>query len=148
MDERRNAARFPAIPALIAHPRRLAGRGTGARPAARLQSSWQFIGAAMGLVIVVGLSVALASGFIPRQATAVGASTIVPSHVGSGYPGHYGLAGPSRVGSTAASWLGYPPHFGLAGPSQVEPIAMPTGIGAGYPAHYGLAGPSDLDGGG
>jgi hypothetical protein len=143
MDERRNAARFLGIPALITHPWDLAGRRTGAEPAARLRTTWLFVAVGLGLV----MAVALAINFTRVEPTAVAASTILPSHLGSGYPEHYGLAGPSKVGPGPGSWLGYPPHFGLAGPSGVGPITVPIGIGAGYPPHYGLAGPSHVDDG-
>jgi hypothetical protein len=84
----------------------------------------------------------LANSVDGGQRIADGTSTNVRSHPAAGYPAHYGLAGPSRIGPNAGSWIGYPPHYGLAGPSRVGTIRAPIGIGAGYPPHYGLAGPS------
>lgn len=144
VDERRNAARFLGIPALLAHPRNLAVNRTHAAPAGRLRTGLLSVAVVIGLVIVVASSVDLAVSF-GRGQPVVGTSAIVQSHLGPGYPEHHGLAGPSRVGPSAGSWLGYPPHFGLAGPSRVKSGAVPIGIGAGYPAHYGLAGPSHVD---
>ena len=146
VDERRNAARFLGIPALLAHPRNLAVNRTHAAPAGRLRTGLLSVAVVIGLVIVVASSVDLAVSFGRGQPVVV-TSTIVQSHFGPGYPEHHGLAGPSRVGPSAGSWLGYPPHFGLAGPSRVKSGAVPIGIGAGYPAHYGLAGPSQVDDG-
>ena len=145
VDERRNAARFLGIPALLAHPRNLAVSRTHAAPAGRLRTGLLSVAVVIGLVIVVASSVDLAVSF-GRGQPVVGTTTI-QSHLGPGYPEHHGLAGPSRVGPSAGSWLGYPPHFGLAGPSRVKSGAVPIGIGAGYPAHYGLAGPSQVDDG-
>lgn len=145
VDERRNAARFLGIPALLAHPRNLAVNRTHAAPAGRLRTGLLSVAVVIGLVIVVASSVDLAVSF-GRGQPVVGTTTI-QSHLGPGYPEHHGLAGPSRVGPSAGSWLGYPPHFGLAGPSRVKSGAVPIGIGAGYPAHYGLAGPSQVDDG-
>ena len=118
VDERRNAARFLGIPALLAHPRNLAVNRTHAAPAGRLRTGLLSVAVVIGLVIVVAPSVDLAVSF-GRGQPVVGTTTI-QSHLGPGYPEHHGLAGPSRVGPSAGSWLGYPPHFGLAGPSQVD----------------------------
>ena len=145
VDERRNAARFLGIPALLAHPRNLAVSRTHAAPAGRLRTGLLSVAVVIGLVIVVASSVDMAVSF-GRGQPVVGTITS-QSHLGPGYPEHHGLAGPSRVGPSAGSWLGYPPHFGLAGPSRVKSGAVPIGIGAGYPAHYGLAGPSQVDDG-
>ena len=142
MDERRNAARFQDMPALIAHPKDLIVRRPKVAPAARLRTSWRSVGVGIGLVIVVALSVALTVGFEHDQRIAVTSTT--PSNLGSGYPPHYGLAGPSQLGPSFGSWRGYPPHYGLAGPSQLGPS---FGSWRGYPPHYGLAGPSQLDDG-
>jgi hypothetical protein len=144
MDERRNAAQFRGVPAVIAHPEDLdLGRTHAARPA-RLPTSRITVALGIGLVIAA-LSVAIAVGLGRGQRVAEGTDTIVRSHLGAGYPAHYGLAGPSRVGPNAWSWIGYPPHYGLAGPSRLGTTAVRIGIGAGYPPHYGLAGPSQLD---
>ena len=116
VDERRNAARFLGIPALLAHPRNLAVNRTHAAPAGRLRTGLLSVAVVIGLVIVVAPSVDLAVSF-GRGQPVVGTTTI-QSHLGPGYPEHHGLAGPSRVGPSAGSWLGYPPHFGLAGPSR------------------------------
>jgi hypothetical protein len=148
MDERRNAARFRELPAFIAHPEEVDLGRTHAAPTARLSTSRTPVALGIGLVIVAALSVALAVGLGRGQRIAEGTGSIVPSHLGAGYPAHHGLAGPSRLGPSAESWLGYPPHFGLAGPSRVGTTAAPIGIGAGYPPHYGLAGPSHVDDGG
>ena len=145
VDERRNAARFLGIPALLAHPRNLSVSRTHVEPAGRLRTGLLSVAVVIGLVIVVASSVDLAVS-VGRGQPVVGTSTI--QHLGPGYPAHHGLAGPSRVGTSAESWLGYPPHFGLAGPSRVKSGAVPIGIGEGYPAHYGLAGPSHVDDGG
>jgi hypothetical protein len=147
VDERRNAARFLGIPALLAHPRNLAVSRTHAAPAGRLRTGLLSVAVLIGLVIVVASSVDLAVSVGGAQPIAAGTSTIVQSHLGPGYPEHHGLAGPSRVGPSAGSWLGYPPHFGLAGPSRAKSGAV-LGIGVGYPPHYGLAGPSHVDDGG
>jgi hypothetical protein len=147
MAERRNAARFRELPALVPGAKDLAPRPTQLAPAARLRAAWLSATVGIGLVIVVSLTVDLALNIGRDQRTAVGTSTTFRSHLGPGYPEHHGLAGPSRVGTNAGSWLGYPPHFGLAGPSQVRPTAVSIGIGAGYPPHYGLAGPSHVDDG-
>jgi hypothetical protein len=145
VDERRNAARFLGIPALLAHPRNLSVSRTHVAPAGR-RTSLLSVAVVIGLVIVVASSVDLAVSF-GRGQPVVGTSAIVQSHLGPGYPEHHGLAGPSRVGTSAESWLGYPPHFGLAGPSRAKSGAV-LGIGVGYPPHYGLAGPSHVDDGG
>jgi hypothetical protein len=105
---------------------------------------------AVAFVGALALGVALAtrantfdSATNDSQADMIG--TVVLSHPAAGYPAHYGLAGPSRVGPNASSWIGYPPHYGLAGPSRVGTNTVPIGIGAGYPPHHGLAGPSQVD---
>jgi hypothetical protein len=153
VDARPHAARVRPVPGRIAQPDALAVRRGRAVPTPPLGMSWRPGAAAIGLAIVMALSGALAVGIgigigigIGEPA-AVGTNSIVPSHLGPGYPPHHGLAGPSRVAPSPASWLGYPPHYGLAGPSQVGPSAAPIGIGAGYPPHYGLAGPSQIDDG-
>ena len=123
MDDRANAARFRRTSSLIAHPKDLAlrrPRRTRGAAAHELGTSWLSVAVGIGLVTVVALSVALAVSFGRDQRIAFGTSTIVRSHLGSGYPEHHGLAGPSRVGQSAGSWLGYPPHYGLAGPSHVD----------------------------
>ena len=146
--DRRNAARLRGTPAFVAHPEDLdLGRTHAARPA-RLPTSRMTVALAIGLLIVVTLSVALAVTFGRGQRIAEGTGTIVRSHLGAGYPPHHGLAGPSQVGTIAVPisiGQGYPPHYGLAGPSQLGATPVPIGIGPGYPPHYGLAGPSQVD---
>jgi hypothetical protein len=145
MDERRNAARFRGVPAVIARPGDLGlGRTHAARPA-RLPTSRIPVALGIGLVIAAALSIAIAVGLGRGQRMAEETGTIVQSHLGAGYPAHHGLAGPSWVGPNAWSWIGYPPHFGLAGQSQLGTTAVRIDIGAGYPPHYGLAGPSQVD---
>ena len=144
MAERRNAARLRDLPGSVAPPRDLAGRRPHLPPGARLRTIWLSAAVGVGLVLVVAQSVDLAVDLGRGEGAAVEASAIVRSHLGSGYPGHHGLAGPSQVGPSAGSWLGYPPHFGLAGPSRVTPAAAPLGVGSGYPPHHGLAGPSQV----
>src|SRR5262245_5887255 len=126
--------------------------GTHVAPAAAISPSRILVGViAVALVGALALGLALATRAVSLDAlvtdTPRGAGTIVVSHPAAGYPAHYGLAGPSRVGSNAVSWMGYPPQYGLAGPSRVGTITAPTSIGAGYPAHHGLAGPSQVDSG-
>jgi hypothetical protein len=121
MDVRRNAARFRDIPALIAHPTGPDLRRARVAPTPTLHTSWLRVALGIGLAIVVALSVAMAVNLERDQRIADAPS--------------------------AGSWLGYPPHFGLAGPSRVGPSVVPIGIGAGYPPHYGLAGPSHVDDG-
>ena len=142
MDERRTAARFRGVPAVIAHPEDL-GRTHAARPA-RLPTSRTTVALGIGLVIVAALSVALTVSLGRGQRISEGTGTIVRSHLGAGYPAHHGLAGPSWIGPNAWSGIGYPPHYGLAGPSRVGPTARSW---LGYPPHYGLAGPSRVDNG-
>ena len=120
MDERRNAARFQDMPGLIGHPKDLVVRRPYAAPVARLRTSWRSVGVGIGLVSIVALSVVLAVGFERDQRLAETGTT--SSHLGSGYPPHYGLAGPSQLEPSARSWLGYPPHYGLAGPSQLDDV--------------------------
>ena len=147
VDASRPGARVRPVPGPVAQPDALAMRRTLAVTTPPLSMRWRPGAAAIGLAIVMALSGALAVGLGIGERGAVGTSSIVPSHLGPGYPPHHGLAGPSRVGPSVASWLGYPPHYGLAGPSRVGPSAAPIGIGAGYPPHYGLAGPSQIDDG-
>jgi hypothetical protein len=105
-------------------------------------------------VIVVAIVGALALG-VALAARAISVDSPMTNEpqgalagsVSAGYPAHYGLAGPSRVGANARSWVGYPAHYGLAGPGRVLTITGPIGSGAGYPPHHGLAGPSQVDGG-
>jgi hypothetical protein len=144
MDERRNAARFRGMPALIAPAEGLDLGRTHAARLTRVPTSRIAVAIASGLVIVAVLSIALAVGLGGGQRSAAATATIDRSHLGAGYPAHHGLAGPSRLGPSAWSWLGYPPHFGIAGPSGVG-TASAIGIGSGYPPHNGLAGPSDVD---
>ena len=146
MDVRRDAARFRDIPALVPPPPELDVRSTHVGGAPALQTSWLRVAVGIGLVVLVALSVAMAVSLERGRRIAAGPSA------GSwlGYPPHFGLAGPSRVGPSAGPigiGAGYPPHYGLAGPSRVGPSAGPIGIGAGYPPHYGLAGPSRVDDG-
>lgn len=145
MDEHPNAAWFREVAAPIGHPEDRDMHSTIAAPATPKPTRWLTVALGIGLVIVVLLSVAFAVSFAPGQRITEGTGTIVRSHPGAGYPAHYGIAGPSRVGPNAGSWIGYPPHFGFAGPSRVATTAVPIGIEAGYPPHYGLAGPSQVD---
>src|SRR5688500_7634937 len=91
VDERRNAARFLGIPALLAHPRNLAVSRTHAAPAGRLRTGLLSVAVVIGLVIVVASSVDLAVSF-GRGQPVVGTIRI-QSHLGPGYPEHHGLAG-------------------------------------------------------
>jgi hypothetical protein len=124
--------------------------GTHVAPAAAIWPSRILVGliaVTLGVALVLGVSLATrAISFnSPMTDGSQGAGTNGRSHLAAGYPAHYGLAGPSRVGSSVGSWIGYPSHYGLAGPSRVQTITAPIGIGVGYPAHYGLAGPSQFD---
>jgi hypothetical protein len=107
----------------------------------------------VGVIVVafvgaLALGVALATRAISLDPLTTNDAQAVPAvSVAAGYPAHYGLAGPSRVGANAPSTIGYPPHYGLAGPSRVLTITGPIGSGAGYPPHDGLAGPSQVDAG-
>jgi hypothetical protein len=95
--------------------------------------------------VIVAVVLGVAVAFV-RSDQAVNAAHDAARSTAAGYPAHYGLAGPSRLGSSGSSWIGYPPHFGLAGPSAVGKPASPSGIGQGYPPHYGLAGSSQVSG--
>ena len=97
---------------------------------------------AIGFAMVLLLGMALAVGVVRGQRSAETGATISTA---AGYPGHYGLAGPSRIVPNASSWMGYPAHFGLAGPSSIGTAGARIAIGAGYPPHYGLAGSSQLE---
>ena len=101
----------------------------------------------VAFVAALALCVALATRAISFDSLTRNDPRGVTVSVAAGYPAHYGLAGPSRVGPNAGSWIGYPPHYGLAGPSGASTMTAPIGTGAGYPAHNGLAGPSRVDGG-
>jgi hypothetical protein len=138
--------------------------GTHVAPAPAIRPSRIVVGLiAVALVSALALGVGLATRAIsfdsltanvPQSALADstggdqriggGTGTIVRSHLVAGYPAHYGLAGPSRIGSNAGSWTGYPSHYGLAGPSRLGTMTAPISVGAGYPAHNGLAGPSQV----
>jgi hypothetical protein len=106
--------------------------GTYVAPAPAIRTSRILVGLiAFSFVGALALGVALASRAISFDSPTTNDSqgdvtgTIIRSHPGAGYPPHYGLAGPSQLGTTDA----------------------PIGIGPGYPPHYGLAGPSQLEGG-
>lgn len=128
--------------------------GTYVAPASAIRGS-RIVAGLMAIAVVGALTVALAFAtraisFDPLTAAAQDSGAIARSRLTDGYPPHYGLAGPSRVGTTsAASGIGegYPPHYGLAGPSGVGTTGAASGIGAGYPPHYGLAGPSQAEAG-
>ena len=101
--------------------------GTYVAPAAAIRGSRILVGlTAIAFVGALTVAVAFATRaitFDSRTAVAHDPGTIVRSHLADGYPPHYGLAGPSRIGSTSAALsigAGYPPHYGLAGPSQAE----------------------------
>jgi len=104
----------------------------------------------VGVIVVafvgaLALGVALATraiSFDSPTTSSSEASLIRLQGVVPGYPPHYGLAGPSRVGPNARSWIGYPPHYGLAGPSGVVRGVYPMG---GAPVPGGLAGPSTVE---
>ena len=118
----------------------------GSRDPGRTLTAIAFVGA---LTVAVAFATRAIS-FDSPTAVAHDPGTIVRSHLADGYPPHYGLAGPSRVGTTSAAigmGAGYPPHYGLAGPSRIGSTSAAIGIGAGYPPHYGLAGPSQAEAG-
>ena len=109
----------------------------------RLTTTWSTVILGIGIAIVLALGMVLAVGLVRGPRLAEPGATVSTT---AGYPGHYGLAGPSRVPPNAASWMGYPAHFGLAGPSSVRTGGARIAIGPGYPPHYGLAGRSQLEG--
>lgn len=119
--------------------------GTHVAPAPAIRPSRILAGLiAVALIAALALGVALATRATGFDSQTTNDSVSNYRNPAAGYPAHYGLAGPSRLGTEAGSWMGYPAHYGLAGPSRVETVAAPTSVGAGYPAHYGLAGPSQV----
>jgi hypothetical protein len=120
--------------------------GTHVAPTA---ATWRPSRILIGFIVIalvggLALGAAFATRAIRFDSPIADAAATVGSNPAAGYPAHYGLAGPSRVGSNAGSWTGYPSHYGLAGPSRVGTTTLPISVGAGYPAHNGLAGPSQL----
>ena len=76
-------------------------------------------GIGLAIVVVVAVAVVLAGSLVRTQPTGVPGAAADRTAT-AGYPAHYGLAGPSRLGQAGQSWRGYPPHYGLAGSSQVD----------------------------
>jgi hypothetical protein len=97
--------------------------------AAQFRATWLVIGLLIGTLVVATASALAAAATrpgLPSEAT----TSVTRQHpgYGTGYPLHYGLAGPSWArfdqptpGYHPGYGTGYPLHGGLAGPSAAGP---------------------------
>jgi hypothetical protein len=102
------------------------------------RTSLQFRAVAQAVVLAIAASLSQLAFAVWSLGSASNNRAVETQSYADGYPMHGGLAGPSRVGTTAISGyaIGYPLDGGLAGPSRVSVFE-----GLSYP-HGGLAGPS------